>query len=84
MNDGVHTSLAPAVLDGIHTHPTMCNGYFYCNNGTQSADQFCPEGLLFNGQTCDFSHSVQCETVCDYGKISEISDLSTITKFDFR
>ena len=55
-------------LDGIHTHPDMCDAYFYCNNGTHSVDHFCPEGLLFNGQTCDFPHSVQCETKCEYGE----------------
>ena len=46
----------------------MCNAYFYCNNGTQSAEEFCPEGLLFNGKTCDFSHRVQCQAECDYGE----------------
>ena len=58
----------PVALDGVHSHPTMCNAYFYCNNGTQSTDQFCPEGLLFNGETCDFSHNVKCEAECEYGK----------------
>ena len=52
----------------MHSHPTMCDAYFYCNNGTQSADQFCPEGLLFNGETCDYSHNVDCEAECEYGK----------------
>ena len=46
----------------------LCVMPIYCNNGTQSADQFCPEGLLFNGETCDYSHNVDCEAECEYGK----------------
>ena len=69
VNDGVYTPMHPDMpLDGVHPHSSACNAYFHCNNGTQSADWYCPEGLLFNGQTCDFPHNVQCDTQCSYGK----------------
>ena len=38
----------------------MCNAYYLCANGIQFEDQFCPEGLLFNGQVCDWPANVDC------------------------
>ena len=38
----------------------MCNAYFQCAHGHQYPDQFCPDGLLFNGEVCDHPQNVTC------------------------
>ena len=32
----------------------QCDAYFMCANGFQFPDQYCPDGLMFNGEVCDW------------------------------
>ena len=55
--------------DGIHSHETECNKFYQCNAGHRYPDQVCPEGLLFNGEVCDWPENVDCQTdACSDGK----------------
>ena len=31
-----------------------------CANGFQFPDQYCPDGLMFNGEVCDWPENVEC------------------------
>ena len=48
--------------DGIYPVDGECNAYYQCANGIQFENQYCPEGLLFNGEVCDWPDNVDCGT----------------------
>ena len=52
--------IEPVCLDGIYPVANECNAFFQCANGIQFENQYCPEGLLFNGEVCDWPNNVEC------------------------
>ena len=57
----------------------MCNAYYQCANGIQFEDQFCPEGLLFNGQVCDWPANVDCNNAPTTTTTTTTTTTSTTT-----
>ena len=50
-----------SVPDGYSTKiGTRCSQYVYCQRGLLTSTFTCPDGLLYNGQYCDWADTVDC------------------------
>ena len=51
----VRQHLTRGIFSMIHgLFQGQCDAYFMCANGFQFPDQYCPNGLMFNGEVCDW------------------------------
>ena len=49
--------------DGIYPVSGVCNEFYQCSNGQETATQVCPAGLFFNPDNgvCDYPENVDCD-----------------------
>ena len=59
-NNGGDNNTDGECADGIYPIEGECNGFYQCSHGNRHPNQYCPEGLLFNGQVCDWPENVDC------------------------
>jgi len=58
-DDNEENEVNETCSDGMHALDD-CSGFYQCANGHQYENQYCPDGLLFNGEYCDWSDNVIC------------------------